>query len=177
MIETTLALPVYRAPPLHAKAPYRAVEKTALPRPESSCPPTTATTGDKPRFIGFFDSETVAPCCSSVARVVRGGFDKNNWVDCYSILEKSIVNSVLKQGDIMEPSQFHWIGIMASSEKAFFVALGKRVAELRHAQGLTQQQLAEQLGVAQQTLAHYEGAKARVPASMLPQLAQFLLCR
>lgn len=61
---------------------------------------------------------------------------------------------------------------MASSEKAFFVALGKRVAELRHAQGLTQQQLAEQLGVAQQTLAHYEGAKLRVPASMLPQLAQ-----
>jgi len=61
---------------------------------------------------------------------------------------------------------------MASSEKAFFVALGKRVAELRHAQGLTQQQLAEQLGIDQQTLAHYEGARLRVPASMLPQLAQ-----
>ncbi len=39
---------------------------------------------------------------------------------------------------------------------------------------LTQQQLAEQLGVAQQTLAHYEGARLRVPASMLPQLAQIL---
>ena len=35
-------------------------------------------------------------------------------------------------------------------------------------------QLAEQLGVAQQTLAHYEGARLRVPASMLPQLAQIL---
>lgn len=70
----------------------------------------------------------------------------------------------------MKPSQFHWIG--ASSEKVFFVALGKRIAELRRAQGLTQQQLAEQLGIAQQTLAHYEGAKLRVPASMLPQLAQ-----
>lgn len=61
---------------------------------------------------------------------------------------------------------------MASSEKMFFVALVKRIAELRRAQGLTQQQLAEQLGIAQQTLAHYEGAKLRVPASMLPQLAQ-----
>lgn len=72
----------------------------------------------------------------------------------------------------MEPSQFDRIGIMASSEKMFFVALGKRVAELRRAQGLTQQQLAEQMSIAQQTLAHYEGAKLRVPASMLPQLAQ-----
>jgi transcriptional regulator with XRE-family HTH domain len=65
------------------------------------------------------------------------------------------------------------IGFMASDEdKEFFAALGARIAQLRKAQSLTQQQLAEHLGIAQQTLAHYEGARLRVPASMLPQLAQ-----
>ena len=63
---------------------------------------------------------------------------------------------------------------MALNDKVFFVELGKRIAHLRKEQGLTQQQLAEQLGVAQQTLAHYEGARLRVPASMLPHLAQIL---
>lgn len=72
----------------------------------------------------------------------------------------------------MRPSQFEWIDSMALNDKVFFLALGKRVAQLRKEQGLTQQQLAEQLGIAQQTLAHYEGARLRVPASMLPQLAQ-----
>jgi len=61
---------------------------------------------------------------------------------------------------------------MALNDKVFFVELGKRVAHLRKGQGLTQQQLAEQLGVAQQTLAHYECARLRMPASMLPQLAR-----
>ncbi len=60
---------------------------------------------------------------------------------------------------------------MASGDKEFFVALGKRVAQLRKERDLTQQQLAELLGIAQQTLAHYEGARLRVPASMLPTLA------
>ena len=61
---------------------------------------------------------------------------------------------------------------MTTDDKAFFVELGRRIAQLRKEQGWTQQQLAEQLGIAQQTLAHYEGARLRVPASMLPQLAQ-----
>lgn len=39
---------------------------------------------------------------------------------------------------------------------------------------MTQQQLADHLGVSQQTLAHYEVARARVPASMMPTLAQLL---
>ena len=39
---------------------------------------------------------------------------------------------------------------------------------------LTQQQLAEQLGIAQQTMAHYEGGRLKVSASLLPQLAQIL---
>ncbi len=61
---------------------------------------------------------------------------------------------------------------MAANDRSFFVELGKRIAQLRKDQGLTQQVLAEKLGVAQQTLAHYEGARLRVPASMLPQLAR-----
>jgi transcriptional regulator with XRE-family HTH domain len=40
--------------------------------------------------------------------------------------------------------------------------------------GLTQQNLADHLGIPQQTLAHYAVARARVPASMLPALARLL---
>jgi transcriptional regulator with XRE-family HTH domain len=71
----------------------------------------------------------------------------------------------------MKLQQSNWIDSMASGDKEFFVALGKRVAQLRKERDLTQQQLAEMLGIAQQTLAHYEGARLRVPASMLPTLA------
>jgi transcriptional regulator with XRE-family HTH domain len=71
----------------------------------------------------------------------------------------------------MPLKQFDWIDSMASGDKEFFVALGKRVAQLRKERDLTQQQLADLLGIAQQTLAHYEGARLRVPASMLPTLA------
>lgn len=65
-----------------------------------------------------------------------------------------------------------WIDAMASNDKPFFVELGKRIAQLRREQDMTQQQLAEALGIAQQTLAHYEVARLRVPASMLPTLAE-----
>ncbi len=56
-------------------------------------------------------------------------------------------------------------------DREFFVGLGQRIAQLRHERGWTQQELAEKLGVAQQTLAHYEVARIRVPASTLPLLA------
>ena len=55
----------------------------------------------------------------------------------------------------------------------FFIDLGKRIAALRKEQRLTQQQLADSLGIAQQTLAHYEGGRIRAPASMLPTGADF----
>lgn len=71
--------------------------------------------------------------------------------------------------------QWDWNESMASGDdREFFAALGQKVAQLRKEHGPTQQQLAEQLGVAPQTLAHYVGARLRVPASMLPQLAQIL---
>ena len=59
-------------------------------------------------------------------------------------------------------------------DEHFFKALGARVAQARKARNLTQQQICEQLGIPQQTLANYEGGHVRLPASMLPTLAQLL---
>jgi transcriptional regulator with XRE-family HTH domain len=63
---------------------------------------------------------------------------------------------------------------VSDDERAFYVALGQRIATLRKAQGLTQVQLAEHLGVAQQTLAHYEAGRLRLLAGALPTLAERL---
>jgi transcriptional regulator with XRE-family HTH domain len=64
--------------------------------------------------------------------------------------------------------------IVAVTDKAFYVQLGQRITEARKAQGLTQTQVADALGIAQQTLAHYEGGKLRVAVALLPPLAQTL---
>lgn len=72
----------------------------------------------------------------------------------------------------MGPHPQLWMDAMASNDREFFVALGKRIATLRREHHMTQQQLADALGIAQQTLAHYEVARLRVPASMLPTLAE-----
>ena len=61
-----------------------------------------------------------------------------------------------------------------SQDEQFFKALGARVASARKALNLTQQQMADRLGIAQQTYAQYETGRARFPASMLPKLAQDL---
>lgn len=63
---------------------------------------------------------------------------------------------------------------MADNERAFYVQLGERIAAARKTQGITQVQLAELLGVAQQTMAHYEGGSVRIPVETLAQLAQHL---
>ena len=63
---------------------------------------------------------------------------------------------------------------MAPDEKAFCKAMGERIAEARKDHHMTQIQLAELLGVLQQTLAHYEVGRRRVPVSMLPLLATTL---
>ncbi len=59
-------------------------------------------------------------------------------------------------------------------ERAFFIQLGSRITGLRKAQGLTQVQPAEQLGVSQQTVTAYESGQRRVPISHLPRLAGLL---
>jgi transcriptional regulator with XRE-family HTH domain len=63
---------------------------------------------------------------------------------------------------------------IGKDERAFFAQLGARVAELRKAQNITQVQLAETLGVSQQTVNAYEMGHRRIPVSSLPLLAETL---
>jgi transcriptional regulator with XRE-family HTH domain len=64
------------------------------------------------------------------------------------------------------------LATMNEKEEAFSKALGARLAQARKERGMTQHQLAERLGVAQQTLAHYEVGRVRIAASTLPVLAE-----
>lgn len=63
---------------------------------------------------------------------------------------------------------------MPAKDSTFFQALGSRIAQARKERGMTQQALAEALGIAQQTLGHYEVARARIAADLLPRLAEAL---
>lgn len=63
---------------------------------------------------------------------------------------------------------------MAIRNEAFFKELGARIATARKERGMTQQALADQLGVSQQTLAHYEVGRVGVGAAMLPILSELL---
>lgn len=67
-----------------------------------------------------------------------------------------------------------WIEAVAitADEKTFFVQLGARIAELRKAAGITQVQMADILGVSQQTVNSYEVGRRRVPVSALPAIAR-----
>ncbi|XSG86498.1 MAG: helix-turn-helix transcriptional regulator [Methylohalobius sp. ZOD2] len=51
--------------------------------------------------------------------------------------------------------------VISPGERAFFVELGARVAELRKTQGITQIQMADALGVSQQTVNTYEMGRWR----------------
>lgn len=66
------------------------------------------------------------------------------------------------------------IATMGIKHEAFFKELGARIASARKEKGMTQQQLADRLGVSQQTLAHYEVGRVGVAAAMLPKLAKLL---
>jgi transcriptional regulator with XRE-family HTH domain len=63
---------------------------------------------------------------------------------------------------------------ISRDERQFHVAMGERIAQLRKARNLTQTQLAEVLGVAQQTVQGYEAGSRRIPVSTLPLLAKTL---
>jgi len=67
--------------------------------------------------------------------------------------------------------------VITPDDKQFFKELGSRIAQLRKDAGLSQQTVADQLGIAQQTLAHYEVGRLRVPASLLPRFAQLFNVR
>ena len=63
---------------------------------------------------------------------------------------------------------------ISTEERAFFVSLGERIATLRRSTSVTQVQLAEALGVSQQTLQSYEVGRRRIPVSALPVVAHTL---
>ena len=63
---------------------------------------------------------------------------------------------------------------MAAKEKSFYAGLGRRIADRRKAQGITQVELAKLLGIAQQTMALYEGGVSRLAVETLSQLATAL---
>lgn len=63
---------------------------------------------------------------------------------------------------------------MTQDEKAFFRAMGLRIAQLRKDSSITQMQLAEMMGVSQQTVAAWEAGRRGVPVSGVPILARAL---
>jgi transcriptional regulator with XRE-family HTH domain len=75
---------------------------------------------------------------------------------------------------MLTPTSEPCFAAVTADDRAFYAQLGQRIASLRRSRGLTQVQLAEQLGVAQQTLAHYEAGRLRLLAGALPKLAEFL---
>ncbi|MEY3124462.1 MAG: hypothetical protein RLZZ573_982 [Pseudomonadota bacterium] len=64
---------------------------------------------------------------------------------------------------------------ISTEERDFFIELGERIASLRKLRNMTQTQLAEALGVSQQTVQAYEMGRRRIPVSALPVVAQLLL--
>jgi transcriptional regulator with XRE-family HTH domain len=63
---------------------------------------------------------------------------------------------------------------ISTDERQFSVEMGERIAQLRKTRNLTQTQLADVLGVKQQTVQGYEAGSRRIPVSMLPVLATTL---
>jgi transcriptional regulator with XRE-family HTH domain len=63
---------------------------------------------------------------------------------------------------------------LSKEERAFFAQLGSRISHLRKDQGITQVQLAELLGVSQQTITAYEVGRRRIQVSALPTIAKAL---
>ena len=63
---------------------------------------------------------------------------------------------------------------MVEKGRKFFRELGARLIELRKAQGLTQTQLAELLGISQQVVAAYENGHRRIPVDLLAETARLL---
>jgi transcriptional regulator with XRE-family HTH domain len=63
---------------------------------------------------------------------------------------------------------------MTQDEKMFFKAVGIRIANARNAIPMTQVQLAEAMGVSQQTIASWEVGRRGVAIAALPLLARTL---
>lgn len=71
----------------------------------------------------------------------------------------------------MSSLEHYWLK-MTHDDQQFFKQLGQRVTTFRKAQGMTQTHLADTLGISQQHMASFEKGIRKIPASMLPTLAQ-----
>jgi transcriptional regulator with XRE-family HTH domain len=63
---------------------------------------------------------------------------------------------------------------MNTNEEQFSKELGGRIARYRKARGLTQQQLADALGLKQYAIANYETGRYRLPVAMVHEMAALL---
>jgi transcriptional regulator with XRE-family HTH domain len=63
---------------------------------------------------------------------------------------------------------------MSANEKAYFKAMGRRIAARRNELGLTQVQMAAELRIPQQTYGSYEVGRHAFPLALLPKLARLL---
>jgi len=63
---------------------------------------------------------------------------------------------------------------MSMNDRAFYKALGARIAQRREEIGLTQVEVAAMLHIAQPTYGAYEVGRSRFPASLLASLADVL---
>jgi len=61
-----------------------------------------------------------------------------------------------------------------TDQKTFLSNLGKRLAEIRKEQGLTQGQLAERSQCSQQSIAEYEAGRMNIPVGRLAHIADAL---
>jgi transcriptional regulator with XRE-family HTH domain len=104
-------------------------------------------------------------------KTCQGGFSENVLVDAYLDLRYRQPQPEIRRPILM---LIHIpLGTdMSSTDQEFFKAMGIRISNARKALGLTQQDMADRLGIAQQTYAQYEVGIRRIPASMLPKLAQ-----
>lgn len=68
----------------------------------------------------------------------------------------------------------HYLTDMTIKDEDFAKAMGQRIAAARKDLKLSQVQLAARLDVPQQTLAHYEVGRTRVPIELLPRMAEVL---
>ena len=90
----------------------------------------------------------------------------------YDVFDRALI--LMQQGEAAKQRQvFH-----VTTQGPGFVRekgqlIGERIARLRKEHRITQ--LAERLGVSQQTIQAYESGKRRIQVAALPELAQLLL--
>lgn len=68
----------------------------------------------------------------------------------------------------------HYLTDMTTKDEDFAKAMGQRIAAARKDLKLSQVQLAARLNVPQQTFAHYEVGRTRVPIELLSSMAEAL---